>query len=289
MEVENMKIKMIVPIMTITLAIFISLFIQGCFQDIIGPMVNDVFATLVTNKKVYGVGEEIEMTIVLQNKSDESLDLTFTSGQTYDFVIKKMPEDKEIWRWSEGMFFTEAIWTMVLDSTERKTFVVKWDQKDIDSKSVEPGTYKIEAFFTSNPEVFANSYRIRIEGNKQELKSETIGIGTQSGYHERSASVIKDNVEWEKIWNLHTSNLDQIPRIPAVDFKTEMVIAIFRGEFTTSGYATEITKITELSDKIVVTVTETDEKGGFMLDVLTYPFHIVKLKRSELPVEFVYK
>ncbi|MEK7398156.1 MAG: protease complex subunit PrcB family protein, partial [Candidatus Poribacteria bacterium] len=161
--------------------------------------------------------------------------------------------------------------------------------KDRDSKSVEPGTYKIEALISSNPEVFANSYRIRIEGNKQELKSETIGIGTQSGYHKRSALVIKDNAEWEKIWNLHTSNLDQIPRIPAVDFKTEIVIAIFRGEFRTSGYATEITNITEFSDKIVVTVTETDENGGFVLDVLTYPFHIVKLKRSELPVEFVYK
>lgn len=282
-----MKVKLIIPF--IIIIAIISIFIQGCFKDIIGPTIEDVIAILTVNKKVYNIGEDVEMTIVVQNKSNELVDLLFKSGQTYDFIVKKMPENKEVWRWSEGHVFTQAIWTMFLDPRERKTFVIKWDQKDNNSKQVEPGTYKIEALITSDPEIFSNSIRIRIEGNKQVLKPETIDIGTQSGYHKRAEIVIKDENEWERIWNLHTSNLDQIPRIPKVDFKTEMVIAIFRGEFPSSGFETEITNITEFSDKIVVTVTETNHLGGMLLDVMTYPFHIVKIKRSELPVEFIYR
>jgi len=282
-----MKIRSIISIAIIV--IIISIFIQGCFRDIIGPVIEDTVATLTTNKKVYNVGEDVEMTVVLQNRSNELIDLLFKSGQTYDFIVKKMPEGKEVWRWSEGRFFTEAIWTMFLEPGERKTYVIKWDQKDNNSQQVEPGTYKIEALITSEPEVFSNSIRIRIEGNKQTLNPETIVIGTQSGYHERAEIVIKDRDQWEKIWSLHTSNLDQMPLIPEVDFKTEMVIAVFRGEFTSSGYETEITNVTEFPDKIVVTVTETNHIGGMLLDVMTYPFHIVKIKRSELPVEFVHR
>jgi len=67
-----------------------------------------------------------------------------------------------------------------------------------------------------------------------------------------------------------------------------MVIAIFRGEFRTSGFLTEITQINESNDKIEVTVTETDEVQGRVLDVLTYPYHIIKVKKSDLPVNFIY-
>jgi hypothetical protein len=178
---------------------------------------------------------------------------------------------------------------MALDPWEKKTYVFKWNQNDNDSKQIEPVTYKIEALFKSNPEVFANSVWIRVEGTKQNSEFETIQKGTQSGYKERDSLVIKDQDEWEKVWSLHTSNLDQIPRIPKIDFNTEMVIAIFRGEYTTSGYYTEITKITESNEKIEVVVTETNDLKGMMLDVLTYPYHIVKLKRSDLPVNFTYK
>ncbi len=284
---QIMNAKPIIP--SIIIIAIVSIFIQGCFKDIVGPVIEDVIATLTTNKKVYNVGEEIEMTIVIWNRSNDIVNLLFKNGQTYDFIVKKMPENKEVWRWSEGHFFTEAIWTMTLDPKERKAYVIKWDQKDNNSKPIEPGTYKIEAMITSDPEIFSNSTRIRIEGNKQVLKLDTIAIGTQSGYHKRDSIVIKDEKEWERIWSLHTSNLDQIPNVPKVNFETEMVIAVFRGEFPSSGFETEITNVIEFSDKIVVTVTETNHLGGMLLDVMTYPFHIAKIKRSELPVEFVYK
>ncbi|MDQ1329264.1 MAG: Protease complex subunit PrcB family protein [Candidatus Poribacteria bacterium] len=267
---------------------FVLLLLQGCIKDVVGPIMNDVLAILSTDKKIYKVGEEIEMTIVLHNRTDEPVNLTFNSGKNYDFIVKKLPENKEVWRWSEGKFFTEALMSMMLDPGERKTFVFKWNQKDNDSKKIESGTYKVEALIASNPEIFANSVKIKIEDVKLDSEFETITKGTQSGYNKRDSLVIKDQAEWEKIWNLHTSNLDQIPRVPKVDFNTDMVIAIFRGEFRTSGYLTEITQINESNDKIEVTVTETDEVKGMVLDVLTYPYHIIKVKKSDLPVNFIY-
>jgi len=286
--VRKSNLKIILPLSVMVILAFI-LLIQGCFRDFIGPTMNDVIATLSANKRTYSVGEEIEMTLVLQNRSDESVNLGFNDGQTYDFIVKKLPEDKEVWRWSEGKFFTEALWFMKLDPYERKTYVFKWDQKDSESRQVESGTYKLEALISSEPEVFANSVRINIEDVKQSPEFETIDKGTQSGYHKRASLVIKDQAEWEKVWNLHTSNLDQIPHVPEVDFKTDMVIAIFRGEFPSSGFYTEISNITESKDKIEVTVTETNDLKGMLLDVMTYPYHIVKLRRSDLPVEFTYK
>jgi hypothetical protein len=292
---ENMKFYIIrnylrisLSLVTVLIFLFLFLLLQGCFKDVVGPMMDDVAATLSTNKKIYNVGEDIEMTIVLRNKTDEPVSLTFNSGKNYDFIVKKLPENKEVWRWSNGKFFTEVLMSITLNPLERKTFVFKWDQKDNDSKKIESGTYKIEALIASNPEVFTNSIKIKIEDVKLTSEFETISKGTQSGYNKRDSLVIKDPVEWEKIWSLHTSNLDQIPRIPTVDFNTDMVIAIFRGEFPTSGYLTEIAQISESNDKIEVTVTETDDVKGMVLDVLTYPYHIVKVKKSDLPVSFVY-
>jgi len=286
--VNKNYLKIAILLVTVVFFPSVLLLLQGCFENVIGPMMNDVVSTLSTDKKIYKVGEEIEMTIVLQNRTDEPVNLTFNSGKNYDFIVKKLPENKEVWRWSGGKFFTEALMSMMLDPGERKTFVFKWNQKDNDSKKIEFGTYKVEALIASDPEVFANSVKIKIEDVKLDSEFETIAKGTQSGYNKHDSLVIKDQAEWEKIWSLHTSNLDQIPRVPEIDFKTYMVIAIFRGEFRTSGYLTEIAQINESNDKIEVTVTETDEVKGMVLDVLTYPYHIIKVKKSDLPVNFIY-
>ena len=80
-----------------------------------------------------------------------------------------------------------------------------------------------------------------------------------------------------------------MPLPPDVDFSSLMVIAVFRGEFPTGGYSTEIMEVTGSSGKITVTVDETDPGGGMALQVLTQPYHIIKLGKSHLPVEFVYR
>jgi hypothetical protein len=73
-----------------------------------------------------------------------------------------------------------------------------------------------------------------------------------------------------------------------VDFAREMVLAFFLGEKPTSGYTATITEVLQLQDKLRVKVAvETPPPGSFLLQVLTQPFHIVRLPRYDLPVEFV--
>jgi 2',3'-cyclic-nucleotide 2'-phosphodiesterase (5'-nucleotidase family) len=52
-------------------------------------------------------------------------------------------------------------------------------------------------------------------------------------------------------------------------------------------YTVEITGVESDGKKLTVTVTVT-KPTGFATTVLTQPYHIVKLKKTDLPVEFVW-
>ena len=74
---------------------------------------------------------------------------------------------------------------------------------------------------------------------------------------------------------------------PEVDFKKEMVLAVFIGEKRTGGYSVEIKSAVEENGKLVVTVSETAPKpDAIVTQALTSPFHLVAVKRSALPVHW---
>lgn len=239
---------------------------------------------LSTDKIDYEIGEQIKMTLTLQNTGDAAVVLDFNDGQIYDFAAKELPSETEIWRWSADKAFTLAIWSMPLPPDSKVTYSEIWDQKDSKLRQVEPGLYQIEANLSSQPEIFAEPVQIRIAGQA----FETIDKGAFSAHTERNSYVIKEKAEWVRLWDMHTENIDPSPPLPEVDFSSFMVLAVFRGQFNTGGYSTEITKIANLKDRIKVTVVETDMGPGMVLDVLTQPYHIVKTKKGDLPVEFLY-
>ena len=59
----------------------------------------------------------------------------------------------------------------------------------------------------------------------------------------------------------------------------------------TGGYGVEITKIEETLQKRILSVTIRESKppaDAMLTQALTQPFHIVKLKKLELPATFVF-
>ena len=66
-----------------------------------------MIVSLNLDRKVYNKNEEIIAHIRTINISEETINLDFSSGQKYDLYIKDNGE--EIWRWSEGKFFTMAL------------------------------------------------------------------------------------------------------------------------------------------------------------------------------------
>ena len=124
--------------------------------------------------------------------------------------------------------------------------------------------------------------------NGQEIYFETIAKGGLSNHNARKEYVIKDDGNWSKIWYQCNANIRTIPEKPKIDFNEEMILAVFQGQFPTGGYKIEITKVIERKGYIVVTVEERTPKtgGGGPLMILTQPYHIVRMKRSNKDVVF---
>jgi hypothetical protein len=129
--------------------------------------------------------------------------------------------------------------------------------------------------------------------NKEKIISvsfSTIEKGFRSGIKERKFVVIKTEKEWEEFWRLHKKTFLPEQQIPPVDFKQEMVIAVFSGEKRTGGYGIEITRVEENLGKSQLEVffleTHPSPKSMVTQD-LTQPCHIVNLKKVDVPLVFI--
>ena len=81
--------------------------------------------TLATSANV-SVNDGVSLTLHVTNVTDHSVELTFPSGQAYDFVILDSA-GRELWRWSEGHMFTQALKNKFLSSKETLTYQEQWD------------------------------------------------------------------------------------------------------------------------------------------------------------------
>jgi hypothetical protein len=113
----------------------------------------------------------------------------------------------------------------------------------------------------------------------------TIARGGVSGVMQPRQVVVRAADDWDTLWRQHAGA--DAP-VPAVDFDREMVVGVFLGARNTGGYAVEITGVEEAAGKVVVHYTETTPGRDMMLaQVITSPFHLVKVPRSDGEVSFV--
>lgn len=68
----------------------------------------------------------VALSIHVTNLSDHAVELDFPSGQTHDFVVVDSL-GREVWRWSDGRMFTQALQNKLLDSRETVTYAEHWD------------------------------------------------------------------------------------------------------------------------------------------------------------------
>lgn len=118
----------------------------------------------------------------------------------------------------------------------------------------------------------------------------TVDRGFNSGIRERKLLAVKTQKEWKDLWQAHTAITTPPKSLPAVDFEKEMIVAVFSGEKPSGGYRIEILKIEEDTAKREMRVTFRETKpprDAMVTAALTQPHHIVKLKKTDLPVTFV--
>lgn len=68
--------------------------------------------------------DTIELALAIENDGAEPLELTFHDGQRAEFVARA--DDEEVWRWSDGRMFTQAIETVTLDPGAETAFEAGW-------------------------------------------------------------------------------------------------------------------------------------------------------------------
>lgn len=84
---------------------------------------------------------ELTITLTATNSSDEPVDLTFSSGQTVEAVAEH--GGQEIWRYSDGQMFTQALRTETLAPGEQLVESVTWRQPPA-------GGYDVRAWLCAN-------------------------------------------------------------------------------------------------------------------------------------------
>jgi len=122
------------------------------------------------------------------------------------------------------------------------------------------------------------------------ISFETIAQGDISYYNYGDSGfmgtdlLIKDERAWAWFWEKHTAGIEPQPPVPAIDFVREMVIVTILG-YQTSGGGPGITVLEvtyEAPSRVLHVVIGKNENPG-PLTVITNPFHIIKLKRTNAP------
>jgi len=103
------------------------------------------------SQRAFAPGEPVEVTVVGRNVSNGPLGIVFTSGQRLDLIVRR-PRGDEVWRWSHDKAFTQAIQNLLLRPQETIMFRVAWDQRDLQGRRVDPGTYEAIAVFMGRGE-----------------------------------------------------------------------------------------------------------------------------------------
>lgn len=80
------------------------------------------------------VGQPVRFALRLTNNSGREIALSFPSAQRYDFWVER--DGREVWRWSTGRFFAQALESVDVAGLETLSFTETWSADA-------PGTYRV--------------------------------------------------------------------------------------------------------------------------------------------------
>ena len=102
--------------------------------------------TFMVNRTVFSRGEPVRLSLSKTNVTGTPVTITYRSSQRYDFIVTRA--GREIWRWSEGRFFTFALERITVGPGQRLLHVQVWNQTTNQGVPVGPGVYTVTAVNT---------------------------------------------------------------------------------------------------------------------------------------------
>lgn len=110
-----------------------------------------------------------------------------------------------------------------------------------------------------------------------------------SGIKKARHAAVLDQAAWAELWNQHVAGYAPAPALPAVDFGTQMVVAVFLGERANGCASVAISGVASNGAALQVAYQEGKPPADNVscAQVVSAPAHLVRLPKSALPVEFV--
>lgn len=93
--------------------------------------------------------DRLRFTLVIQNISNDSLTLCFTSSKKVDFVVSQ--SGAELWRWSSGRMFAQVMLDQAVDSGKIIRFTEVWNYKGLSGDRLPAGAYDLTGILSSKP------------------------------------------------------------------------------------------------------------------------------------------
>lgn len=121
-----------------------------------------------------------------------------------------------------------------------------------------------------------------------QIKFRVLSKGHTSGLTRQKFLNLRTGLEFAQLWVIHSHSATA--KLPRINFKNEMVVAVFLGEQRTGGYAIEINKILEMKNNIQVYITLTKPKAGDERTMMiNQPNMIVALPYTPKPVAYIFR
>lgn len=121
-----------------------------------------------------------------------------------------------------------------------------------------------------------------------EIEFETIDQGTLSTLEKAENFIIENNDEWQELWVKVTGNLLSAEDAPEINFDEYIIIAVAMGQKNTGGHSININKITADDENVNVYIEEIKpETGSVTTQALTYPYHMVKIEKTDKTINFI--
>ena len=96
------------------------------------------------------VDGEVSFTFRVTNAGTSTVELTFRSGKRGDVVVRERDSGEEVWRWSEGRMFTQALSRTTVQPGEQIEATYRW-------KNPLPGSYVATGTLEANHELQAET------------------------------------------------------------------------------------------------------------------------------------
>eukprot|EP00588_Corethron_pennatum_P015324 CAMPEP_0194280102 /NCGR_PEP_ID=MMETSP0169-20130528/15910_1 /TAXON_ID=218684 /ORGANISM="Corethron pennatum, Strain L29A3" /LENGTH=132 /DNA_ID=CAMNT_0039024701 /DNA_START=191 /DNA_END=589 /DNA_ORIENTATION=- len=110
------------------------------------------------------------------------------------------------------------------------------------------------------------------------MSFESIERGTYSGIKEARTELFRSADAFRTFWGKHGSSTNPPPSLPVVDFDTEMVAVVHRGDFGSGGYGVEVKSVEADGEDVVIKYKSSNPPQGAMVTMaFTQPFHVVKI------------